>query len=283
MANSRSWLHFGIGNLLLTMALIAIGLGWWRDRSRLNSQIELQQLRVEALQRKIEEYEYVPRGGGFGGMGGASKGASGKVTPRFWSKNFASATEIVDAVEAASEADTDSLMASVLRSEHRSAAIPRLVSLFERNDPMVRRHAALILAQLQPTELSISTLIERLDDKDDVVQRHAITGLGNFRAKSAVPELRRKMMDDDCKSAAYAAIVINALDRDVDIAPRLIALTRNAHRGNRSLAITELPSFVDAAIAEKVLNEAFAATDPKDQEMRQTIAQSINRLIITDE
>lgn len=270
MANSKSWLRFGIGNLLLIVALAAMGLGWWRDHRRLNSQVELLQLRVEALS---------PRGGG-GGFFGHMSEATVHV------RRFESVGELIDVVEAASDGEDyleSDLAASIFQSEHLVAAIPGLIELLKREDPIVRRHVTEILGRVnQPPELVLSALIERLDDHDVVVQRRAVEGLGRLRTKSALPALRRKMLDDDCEVAAFIATVI-ALDRDTDVGLRLIELTRNKHRANRWLAVSELPNFVDAATAKKVLVEAFAATDRSDKEVRQTIAESINRLVMPDE
>jgi HEAT repeat protein len=272
MANSKSWLRFDIGNLLLVITLVALALGWWSDRRRLQSEIELLQLRLDALK---------PRSGGGGFFGGMGNGAPVDI------RYFDSPSELVAAVEAVfkSEIDFDSrLVESILLSKHLDAAAPGLVELLRHEDPVMRRQIAEILVrQNQPPQIVVSGLIERLDDKDVVVQRRAVEGLVRFRAKSALPDLRRKMLDDDCPIASYVAKVITALDSDADIGPRLIELTRNKQRDNRLEAIVELPNYVDGATAKRVLTQAFSATESKDREMRQAIAQSINRLVMTDE
>ncbi len=268
MANSKSWLRFGIGNLLLAVALVALGLGWWLDHRHLRSQVELLEYRLENVRLSTGG----GRGGGFGGMA---------IKPR----DFESAAEFVQFVELAKNEWVEPEHARAFsQTEHAADAIPGLVTLLHRDDPKLRRRIACVLQQFDKrSEAVVEALIECLDDEDDVVQHHAVQGLAKQRAKSALRALHRKLLDDDCKVAFNVATVITILDPDADIGPRLIELTKSKYRENRLGAIHELPNYVEASTAKKVLNEAFKESDPADQEMRRLIADTVNRLVIVPE
>lgn len=250
--------RFQLRDLFVFTAIAAILCAWWIDRSRLSRKMELLELR---LARKHSE--------GSEAVQGFQK-PDPAVTP----------AELVTLV--ASDDDwyeLQDVLRSFRASPNRGDAIGGLLELAVHHDEIVRTRALTSLAQIKEQgDMVVPVMIPLLDDPVPNVQWHAANVLGEFGTSSpeALAALDRKMKNDNCGIATYAASVLKKLDPSVDIGPRLTELIKSPIRENRWRAVTHLRHHIDADTAQRLLTAAFEKE--KDEEIRKLIADALNGL-----
>jgi hypothetical protein len=164
-------------------------------------------------------------------------------------------------------------------SPARDEAVADLLDLLANPDDEVRARSLSALAQIKRRgEVVVPAMIPLLDDPATNIQWHAADVLGEFgdESEAGIATLERKMMDNECEIATYAAVALKKVDSSVDIGPRLVELTKSPIRENRWRAVTHLPDHVSAEVAERCLTTVFAAEE--DAEIRMLIADELNRL-----
>jgi len=261
----RSPWRFGLGSLLMVVLVIAMGLAWWRDHRRLASQLELANMRLRSLERRVWE----------------SKFSGGFVIPT----NEPDLRERFPTAEAylaflQSGADFDAVQDTfwpLNRSSLREEVLPGLLNLLDSPDARSRKNAAQALQYVKSNpEQVIPKLVARLDDSDWQVAWYAARTLGEYgsEASEAVPALEKHMQDDNSPIVARATFALKEIEPMRDIGPRLLQLVHTvSNRYEKQNVILELPDHVTAHVAERTLTELF--NNETDPEIRKVISEAI--------
>lgn len=257
--------RFQLRDLFVAILFAALLCGWWVDRQRILRQAELQRMRLEQLLQSQGQEDVATS---------SAQNPRPALTP----------TEFVQLVANGDDwYELQQVLVAFRDSDTRDQAVDGLLNLLSAPDEVVRTRSLSALAQIKAKgEVVVPATIALLDDPVSNVQWHAANVLGEYGGESrqGIPELKKKMMDDECGIAAFAAIVANKLDPALDIGPRLTELAKSPMRENRWRAVKELPRHVSAETAKHQLAAAFEAEE--DTEIREMIARELNQIAVEE-
>jgi hypothetical protein len=252
---------FQLRDLFLLILFAALLCGWWVDRQRLLRRTELQRVQLEQLLHAQRSGE---------AAGTASGPPATALTPAEFVRLVAEGDDWYELQDA---------LASFRDSAAKDEAVDDLLELLSHTEEKVRTRSLSALGQIRTRGTAVlPEAMVLLDDTVTNVQWHAACVLSSYGSESelAIPSLKKKMMDNDCGIATYAAIVANQLDPAIDIGPRLTELVNSPIRENRWRAVTQLSKHVSAETAKRHLTTVFETED--DNEIREMIARELNRL-----
>jgi hypothetical protein len=285
--NARCPYRFTLRDLLVLMLLIGLGLGWWTDRRRMESRLELAELRILHLRADQRNYRALQEE--LRQRLAEAESAASTATPHDRPPPFSAAEELTAFVRTGPplgfppQGRAYHWFASPVRDARGTLAaqeaVPELADLLADHDEHVRARAAWAVGVVaEPHPEVTSKLIPLLDDPAPTVQWHAANALGEFRAaaEAAIPALEALMQEDECPIAAFATVCITRIDSRRTFGPRLAQLAVNRHSQNRKQAILQLRYHMPHDEVAQVLTTAFASEG--DPEVRNTIAIVLNQL-----
>lgn len=261
-------MRYRLGTLLLVIALIALVMGWWRDRAQLSSQIDVQRRQIRQLQQQLEDRSF------------SFFGAPGR---------FKTPDEVAAFVERATDDEFSDEDWSWWGNSHVALqSVARLIELLDSPNEEARHHAVILLgwigqARRPPDVDPTAALVARLSDPSSTVRGESFAALGYFGplAKGALGELRRIMdreqTDREQKYDAYfAALAVKKIDPTVDIGPKLRELFLSGEEGLWQQVGFQLADHLPAAEARQLLmakSQQDTASSSRD-----AIAQALNRI-----
>jgi hypothetical protein len=270
-----------LGSLFLLVLVIAMGIGWWLDRSRLERELINARTRLAANELLAKEREAAARdsgglrpatfGGGFTGVD-----QTPPVSP------YSTPAEFVEALRSMRDYyEWQDRAVKFAATEVADDALPSLIKLLEDLDPKVRERTLLTLAYLdRHSDALVPAVVPLLDDNDQNVRWHAANALGNFgsKARSALPSMLRIVENESSPISAFVVGIAFKIDPSVDVEPRLQVFLRDTDANTRWRATEALSRIVPhkavSKATEEALLEAFRLSE--DESSKRTIAKLLN-------
>ncbi len=250
------WMRFSLRSVFVLFFIVAILLGWWIDRRRLTKLLELREKQIWHLQQDP-------------GHGGSLE-----------QSRFTSADEFLQALrDARNENEFMEVTGPVVATDVAVEALPGLIDLLSDPESEIRGRSLIFLAWMGPRAArAVPEVIPFLDDESEVVRYNAMWMLGECgdASRDALPQLCRRMMDDDSPEAAYATSIVSKIDPTADVGDRFCQLLHNKLAVNRWTAAQYLPDHVEADVARRLLEARYEIED--DPTTCSMIASSLNKL-----
>jgi HEAT repeat protein len=266
--------RFTLGSLLLLIVIVAMGISWWLDHSRLERELNNAQTRLEA--RELLAKDRNRFGAGFGGYGSANQTAPPNPYP--------TPGEFIAALRNTHDFDQfQDGMVIFAATAVADEALPELIALFKDPYPEVRGRAIYTVGTMgRHEEIAVPAIIPMLDDKNDEVRWNATHALGysyGSKARSALPKLKKIMESEMSPTAAYTAGMIFKIDPSIDVEPRLREFLSRGDEATRMRAVDSLRFIAYernfAKATEDALLEAFRDSDVS---LKRIIAQLLEQL-----
>jgi hypothetical protein len=210
------YLRFRLPTLLLLIALVAVGLGWWRDHHDLQRQLaDLRLLRQATWlgHKEVGRNYCINQGRAFSPCWELNAGADASPRASSWPE-FLTRRDGEDwwrrPTYALSPAD-----------------VSRLIDRLAAASPAERAQAASTLAEgAGSSQAAVPALARALGDSDRAVRWNVLYALAyiGHRARAAVPALRDLVQADDTSLGVFAGRVLWTVDAKQHVVPRLIEL-----------------------------------------------------------
>jgi HEAT repeat protein len=283
IAMKRILPRFTLGSLFLLVLVVAMGIGWWLDRSKLERELINAQTRLAAneLLSKEREAAALDRGGlrsaTFGG-GFTGVNQTPPISP------YSTPAEFIEALRSMRDYyEWQDRAVKFAATEVADDALPLLIKLLEDPDPKVRERTLLTLAYLdRHAEALVPVIVPLLDDNDQNVRWHAANALGNFgsKARSALPSMLRIVENESSPISAFVVGIAFKIDPSVDVEPRLQVFLRSTDANTRWRATEALgriaPHKAVSKATEEALLEAFRLSE--DEPTKRGIAGLLDRI-----
>ena len=258
---------FRLRTMLLLMVPVAVGLGWWRDRVRFESLLDMRERQVRQLRTELQNARLNAR--------------KDPYVP------FATIDEMIEFLQVATEQEFKqknwSAFAKSDLAVHAVGPLTRLLGTSDSADSVQRHHAAWVLGQIgrnrrPPDVVPVPALMALLDDESDRVRAEAIYALGGYGslAKPAPPHLDQIMHGPNGPDALWAARAVQEIDRTIDIGPRLRELFLTSERGVRHSIALLLPDHLSPVEARQFLATQYERET--DHQTREILAQAMNKV-----
>jgi hypothetical protein len=227
--------RFTLGSLFLVVLVIATGLAWWLDHTRLKRDLVNTQTRLEASEL-LDDERVTPT---FRDSGRGT--GSGPMANR---QPFATPSEFIAALrETRDYYEFQNRVVEFVNTPVADDAIPSLVKLLEQPDAEVRSRALLTMCYLSPHATTlVPVIVPLLDDQDENVRWHAANALGCFgpEARLALPSLLRIIEAETSQISAFVAGIAFRIDPTTDVESRLQYFLRKGDAVTRWRAVEAL-------------------------------------------
>jgi HEAT repeat protein len=272
-------MRFTLRDVFWLLLVVALGLGWWTERTRLRRQLDVADARLKVFETQLEITYKVDGMVWPHGPLGAGVSFHDRQPPL-------SVAEFLDLLKSDDEAGL--FESSLVRNQGeplRDDLLPPLLELLDSDKQVWQERAVLTLGYLKSKpDVVVPKLIPFLATTDPnrlELQSNALAAIGKYGplAHEAIPAVRQLMNDNSSPFAATAAWQLRQIDpaAAADIEERLVELLNHPHRNNRQTAariIARDPTIhIDRAVA--ALTQRLEIEE--DEGCRKQLVEAINQ------
>jgi HEAT repeat protein len=273
--------RFSLGSLFLIVLIVAMGIAWWLDHSRLESELINTQTRLVANELLAREQNAAARSAY--GIRSANRDSEyvgvAKAPPV---SPYSTPAEFVEALRSMRDLyEWQGRVVKFAATDVADDALPSIIKLLEDSNPKVRERTLLTLTYLdRHADVLVPVIAPLLDDNDQNVRWHAANALGTFgsKARSALPNLQKIIESESSPISAFAVGIAFKIDPSVDVESRLQVFLRSTDANTRWRATEALSLIVPHKTVvrgtEEALLEAFRLSEDESSKLR--IAHLLN-------
>lgn len=239
----RRWLQFGLRTALWTLLVLALGLGWWRDRQQMQARLDRSEVLRQALRLAQPDYR-------LDHLQVVKLWHDPDATVEPLRRYREALSPYVELVEVVRVDGREQRIVERTPRPSKPEVVAELIALLADGDAETRARAACTLRHVASKETiqpAVAPLIAALRDDDRTVRWHAALALGRAGAPALPARRALRKMVDGSDMPAFAAQMLRSIDPQADVAPRLAELLMHPRADTRRRALTELTNIDNAA------------------------------------
>jgi hypothetical protein len=230
----RRLFQFRLPTLLLCVLVAGVVFAWWRDRQRLERELETRNDLIAAFRTVRDDFtKYTHRKPLY------TVWLSGS-TRSMWDFRFGSVEAFFKSLRTGEEWTTAEWPAFEFENpEMAKQALPGLFEMLDDQDPKLRRRAAYAIGEIGPRDANdVTRLARSVNDKWNEVRIEALKALQKFKAQAShvAPSVADALDYDEPEEAKLLIETIREIDPSFELAPHLVNMLRHRSAETRVAA-----------------------------------------------